>query len=100
MGDREKAFINSVAAMMQRHTDRLWRPACDIYRTREGWVFKFELAGVDPDDLTVSIEGCNLVVRGTRRDTTLSDGVSHYHMEITYSRFERSLSLPCDLTKA
>jgi HSP20 family protein len=99
MGDLDKMF-GSGAKMLLRQVDRLWQPACDIYRSKEGWVFKFDLAGVDPDEVTVAVVGCNLVVRGTRRDRTLRDGVSHYSMEITYSRFERAISLPCDLTNA
>ena len=79
---------------------RAWEPATDIYQTENGWVVKFDLAGVDPDELTVSIEGCTLVVTGTRRDRTLREGVWHYQMEITYSRFERAITLPCDLAQA
>ena len=26
-----------------------WRPAADVYRTDDGWLVKFELAGVDPE---------------------------------------------------
>jgi HSP20 family protein len=79
---------------------RAWEPATDIYQTEQGWVVKFDLAGVEPTDLTVSIEGCTLVVSGTRRDRTLREGVWHYQMEITYSRFERAIKLPCDLAHA
>ena len=99
MADLEKMF-KTAGPFWRSQSDRLWQPAADIYRTAEGWVVKFDLAGVEPDDLSVSIVDCNLVVRGTRRDRTLREGVSHYHMEITYSRFERVLNLPCDLTKA
>jgi HSP20 family protein len=97
MADIEKVLAAN-AGLFSRYADRLWRPACDIYRTREGWVVKFDLAGVDPDEVTVTIADCQLIVRGTRRDRTLREGVSHYQMEITYSRFERVLSLPCDLS--
>ena len=100
MGDMDRGFRDSVAALMQRHSDRLWQPACDIYRTSEGWVVKFDLAGIDPDEVSVTIVDHKLVVRGTRRDHMLREGVSHYHMEITYSRFERRLSLPCNLESA
>ena len=99
MADLEKMF-GSRGSFLRRTTDRRWQPAADIYRCREGWVVKFDLAGVDPDEIEVAVVDCKLVVRGTRRDRTLRDGVSHYHMEITYSRFERTISLPCDLTEA
>ena len=99
MADFEKIF-GTTGSLLSRHTDRLWQPACDIYRCSEGWVVKFDLAGVEPEEVDVVIIDHNLIVRGTRRDRTLREGVSHYQMEITYSRFERVLSLPCDLTGA
>jgi HSP20 family protein len=88
------------SGMWNSGTCRAWQPATDIYRTSEGWVVKFDLAGVAPDDLTVKIVGHTLVVTGTRRDRTLREGVWHYQMEITYSRFERTIELPCDLAHA
>lgn len=77
-----------------------WEPATDIYRTGDGWVVKLDLAGVDPDELTVQIHDQSILITGTRRDRTLREGVTHYQMEITYSRFERTINLPCDLAHA
>lgn len=58
---------------------------------------KLDLAGIEPDDLTVEVANGVLRVTGTRRDRTLREGVWHYQMEITYSRFERVIQLPCDV---
>ena len=77
--------------------DAAWCPAADLYRTADGWLVKLDLAGVRPEDLRVAIEGRRLTVSGCRRDCCLSEGWSHYHMEIAYSHFERSFELPCDL---
>ena len=33
-----------------------WRPAADVYRVRDGWLVKFDLAGVRPEDVEVSRE--------------------------------------------
>ena len=51
----------------QRAAD--WHPATDVYRTRDGWLIKFELAGVQPEDIDLTVQGRMLRVRGTRRDT-------------------------------
>ena len=77
-----------------------WQPSADIYRTRQGWLVKLDLAGVLPEDVQLSVQGNRLIVRGTRRDWSLKEGYSHYQMEIAYSTFERSLPLPCDLEHA
>jgi HSP20 family protein len=77
-----------------------WSPAADIYRTREGWLIKLELAGVAKDDVQLTVRGNTLIVRGRRRDTLLSEGSEQFRLEISYSEFERRIELPCDLTQA
>ncbi|HZV04919.1 MAG TPA: Hsp20/alpha crystallin family protein [Gemmataceae bacterium] len=76
-----------------------WRPAADVYRGRNGWLVKFELAGVRPEDLELTVMGNRLTLRGIRRDNTALEGCRYYQMEIAYSPFERSLTLPCDLER-
>ena len=77
-----------------------WRPSADVYRTSHGWLLKFDLAGVRPEDVTVSITGRRVSVSGVRRDLMVEEGCSYYSMEISYNRFERSLEMPADLENA
>jgi HSP20 family protein len=77
--------------------EAIWQPATDVYRTRAGWLIKFDLAGVRPEDMRVVVRGCRLRVEGVRRDLCLEEGCRHYLMEITYSPFERELTLPDDI---
>ncbi len=77
-----------------------WQPAADIYRTSTGWLLKFELAGVTPDDVAVEVHGSRLTVCGVRRDLMVEECCRHYSMEIAYDRFERMVELPCDLEQA
>ncbi|MER3415817.1 MAG: heat-shock protein Hsp20 [Gemmataceae bacterium] len=74
--------------------EALWQPAMDIYRTPYGWLLKLELAGVDPQDILVTLEGRRLTIRGVRRDRCLEEACQYVRMEIAYSRFERSIELP------
>jgi len=80
--------------------DTGWCPAADVYRNRKGWLVKFDLAGVRPEDVELTAEDGRLIIRGLRRDWCVEEGCSCYHMEIAYSHFERSLALPCDLEGA
>lgn len=73
-----------------------WRPRADIYRTERGWLVKFELAGVPPEDVSVHARERKLTVTGIRRDLTGERVCSHYLMEISYNRFERCIELPFD----
>jgi HSP20 family protein len=78
-----------------RCSENFWYPAADVYRTGEGWVVKVELAGVAPDELKVEISGDTLRVAGVRRDETMTETVSYQQLEITYSRFEKTIRFPC-----
>jgi HSP20 family protein len=77
-----------------------WRPATDVYRTSDGWLVKFELAGICPEDVELTARGRALRIRGRRRDCCLTPGCRQLHMEIAYSRFERQVELPGDLQRA
>lgn len=78
-----------------RPSGRLWNPAADVYRSKDGWIVKVDLAGVCVDDLEIVIDQSNLRVRGCRRDTFFKEGFSYHQMEITYSRFEKTIQFPC-----
>ncbi len=77
-----------------------WQPSADVYRTKDGWLVKFDLAGVQIADIAVTIRGRRLVISGVRRDSFQEEGCSHYSMEISYNRFERSLLMPANLENA
>jgi HSP20 family protein len=78
--------------------DAVWQPPVDIYRTRRGWLIKFELAGVRPEDIRLTVAGRQLTLQGVRRDTCIEEECSCYRMEISYSHFERTIELPDELS--
>lgn len=80
--------------------DIRWRPPADIYRIRGGWLVKFDLAGIHPEEVRVSVCDRRLTVQGSRRDSQTDEGQQHYCMEISYSHFERSVELPVELDHA
>ncbi|MBZ5608085.1 MAG: Hsp20/alpha crystallin family protein [Acidobacteriia bacterium] len=77
-----------------------WEPSVDVYRTRDGWLLKFDLAGVKAEDVTVSLRGRRITVQGIRRDSIVEEACSYYSMEISYNRFQRSIEMPVDLENA
>ena len=84
----------------QRPSERHWTPAADVYRTRDGWLVKVDLAGVSPDEIEITVGGRSLVIAGIRRDAHCSETVSYHQIEITYSRFEKTLRFPCEIEGA
>jgi HSP20 family protein len=84
----------------ERFQECCWRPAADVYHGGSRWLFKLDLAGVRPEDVTVSVCGRCLSVRGCRRDRVVTEGCQPYQLEIAYSQFERTFEMPCNLDSA
>jgi HSP20 family protein len=91
---RTGGLLNHVGAA---HTAAVtWRPLADIYRLNNGWIVKLDLAGVSAEDIHIYASQRRLTVSGLRRDTVQEPACSHYLMEISYNRFERTIELPCE----
>lgn len=96
--DRDFSLIRTDRRVVP--SGRLWNPAADVYRSSEGWVVKVDLAGVCMDELEVEIRDTTLSIRGCRKDTHIRDGLTYHQMEITYSRFEKSIQFPTPIDGA
>lgn len=84
----------------RKPSGRLWCPAADVYRTRDGWIVKVDLAGISADDLQITLHGSTLELRGLRRDSSYAEGITYQQLEITYSRFEKRIQFPTSIEKA
>ena len=89
-----------VLPMPRRHFRQTWQPAVDVYRCQEGWVLKFDLAGVNPENVQVKVCGRQLTISGVRRDWRLADSQEVYGLEIAYGHFERTIELPENIEEA
>lgn len=79
----------------------LWSPRVDVYETAESVVVKVCAAGLDPDqmELTLSSDNRFLSMRGMRveRDEDRQDRLRYYQLEVYYGPFERVVALPPDV---
>jgi HSP20 family protein len=74
--------------------ERLWVPLADMWETRDDLYVAFEVPGVKEKDISVSITGDLLTVKGERKwDKELKEENFH-RLERVYGRFERSVPLP------
>ncbi len=82
--------------------DGVVRPATDIVECDGRVLITVELAGVAREDLTASLVGNRLEVRGVRRPREQeADGAKRYlRREIVYAPFERVLVLPDDIDES
>lgn len=61
---------------------------------------KVDLAGICSDELQIEIRGSLLTIRGCRRDTHYREDFVFQQMEITYSRFEKTIQFPSPIEGA
>ena len=70
-----------------------WVPAADVYELHAGWMIKVELAGIRPQDVSVTLDGDMLRIVGRRRDWVAHETRGCRSLEICYERFERRFDL-------
>jgi HSP20 family protein len=93
MSNRNRQVALLTVAHRVRPSGRLWNPAADVYRSNDGWIVKV-------DELEIELDQSSLRIRGCRRDTLIKEGFSYQQMEITYSRFEKTIQFPCSIEEA
>ena len=67
---------------------------CDIMETKDDFKFQVDVPGVNKEDINISVEGNNLVVRAERRHTHDIKGWRVHRMETEYGKVERSMPIP------
>ena len=86
-------FLKSPIAMKP---EAVWRPAADVYQTKDHVVVCVELAGVPKDTIEIIVHGDVLTVSGVRKEKVPgAEKRSYYKMEIVFGPFERRIHLPC-----
>ncbi|OGL98087.1 hypothetical protein A2332_03065 [Candidatus Uhrbacteria bacterium RIFOXYB2_FULL_41_18] len=69
-------------------------PSADIYQTADAVVIEIPLAGVDPDQVEISIQEDILHVKGTMKKKTEVEDRNYVHREIRRGSFQRTIPLP------
>ena len=69
-------------------------PALVISEDEHNVYIEAEIAGVNPENIEISIEGEMLALKGERRQEQTDEKVSYHRREIEYGSFSRAISLP------
>lgn len=73
-----------------------WVPNADVFARGEDLVIRLELAGVDREDIEITLHDNTLTVAG-ERESDLADDLSFYVHERFYGAFRRSMTLPAGI---
>jgi HSP20 family protein len=92
-------FPKRRVAIAKEH-DTHWAPNIDVYCADSGLVIKVELAGMQRENLELTVEGNKLRISGQRPDGCRSPHCKFLVMEINYGAFESVIEVPegCDLS--
>jgi HSP20 family protein len=68
--------------------------AVDVYETAKEMVVKAPVAGVDGDDIDITVTDEMVIIRGERKDAREVDMGSYHAQECYWGSFSRTISLP------
>jgi HSP20 family protein len=74
--------------------ERTWVPAVDVSETKDDMILAYDLPGVWEKEVSVSIAGDVLTVRGERTLPTESKDDTYDRLERWFGKFERHVALP------
>jgi HSP20 family protein len=74
--------------------DRGWAPAVDMYETKDELVLRAELPGMNEKDVSLSLTGDVLALRGERVPDPTVNQEHYFRGERWYGKFERMFPLP------
>lgn len=87
------SLTNSPLAIEDAIDDN-WHPKCDVYQTDAQWVIIVELAGMDKDQISISVTPEYLRISGIRELHSENCCTSYHSMEIDTGRFDRRIFFP------
>jgi len=91
---------------MQRMTSEVedsygtWAPLVDIFEMGDNLMIRAEVAGLDKDDVDISVENNTLTLRGERKREMEFEEKDAYRLERSFGVFTRSFMLPKSVDSA
>ncbi len=82
-------FMPSVPRALQKYM-----PAIDMYEDTDNVIIETELAGIDPEQVSISIENDVLIIKGESEKKSEVEDKNYYRKEIRRGSFYRSVQLP------
>lgn len=89
LGNLDWAFRDSATAA--------WVPPVDVLEQPDAIRINLEIPGVNPDQVSVSVEGNTLTISGTKEQVAEEKTERVHRYERTYGAFERTFTLPASV---
>lgn len=78
----------------EKFLDHEWLPSIDLTETKENFIIKAELPGLEAKDIDLSITEDVLTIKGEKKEETETKDGHHFFVERHYGAFTRQIRLP------
>ena len=90
----EVSSLTNSPLAIEAAIDEVWHPKCDVFQTDTEWIVIAELAGVEKDEIAISVTPEYLRINGTRSFPSANCPLCYYNMEIETGHFDRRIFFP------
>lgn len=73
----------------------IWRPPTDLYETKEAYIVRIEVAGMNKEEFCVNLDDNKLDISGIRPDMPLNR--AYHQLEIPFGSFRSIVKLPAQI---
>ncbi len=82
---------------LARIWEREWAPSLDLSETKDNFVVKAEVSGMDAKDINISLTGDLLTIKGEKKQEREEKEENYHLVERSYGAFSRSVRLPAEV---
>ena len=87
-------LLNPWMSGVRREQVPTFIPAFEVKETKDAFIFKADLPGVEEKDIEVTLTGDRIVVNGKRESEKREESDRFYTYERSYGSFSRAFTLP------
>jgi HSP20 family protein len=87
---KEKMYFTAFINQWEQAIPSRWSPSVDIFELVDEYVVRMEIAGMEEEDFTITLDKNMLTIRGTRHDT--QPKLAFHQMEIHYGEFHTEIA--------
>ncbi|MBX7103975.1 MAG: Hsp20/alpha crystallin family protein [Gemmataceae bacterium] len=95
-GEMDQALQRMVGTSTFESAFQKWSPHVDVEETPESMTVKAELPGVAVQDVDITIDNINLVIRGEKKEQHDDKQKQYHRSERFFGQFYRSIPLPAE----
>ena len=92
-------MLDPFAEMEEMLNRRAFAPAMDVYETDKAVVVESPLAGINPDDVKITVEKGVLTIQGESKKEHEVDDKNYYRKEVRSGAFFRQVALPAPVVE-